>query len=1178
MEVIGMDHGYSKPWSAHPDASNARPIKTIFMTRPQRNQTAENSNSMDIIAIDDTPSSQQPPYDIAKARSLMHECDRHVNFARMEDCPDDWEDHITRTGWTIQQNRLFNKVIKALQSDRLARLTYHGTNNEPVMRRIHIDKTARRVRQALGSVGWDPKLTQWLHGVMIENLSLPVLGAYLDVLQTLRHKVPSLVDKMISATSIGGKSGAQSMEALQLLLKRPWDPVANLYAQQKLNKLPGNPLILIAPSGPTYSGHSYTKRTRFWNSQLSHLGKVIPVTMHTVNGGNGVGIAQCLEHMIGAVRTKVLELKGHFQHKPIVLLGWNIGALVACHVALVEEVTAVVCLGFPLTGISGNRGDLEDSLLESKTPTMFVIGQHSTTASIDNMEDLRERMKAENNLLVVGGADNALRLTRAKKKREGIIQVMADKQMLDNVSDFLGGILSRSEHLNAESADLSENEQKKKKKKKERSPGSASRAMSVAKALKTARQQAELNQLRVGHQTAQTNQLSGAGQISAALANQLVGTGLTGNKSPSKRKYVRNPNPVPRKRVKSTSSTEASGTSSTGQMSLATKLANLQAVQNAPELSGLLQRNLPPSQESHLTSEQSALLSDLKNALKNRETAMSPTKSAIPTTQAASRNIMESLANMMAQKEAAQRAALQGQLHTIAGAAPSPVAPPLGRPSLSIPPSISTLQNALRPGLRPPVHITAAGTMSSQIHHLLTNMTPTLAGQLRSNLPNIASLMSANSSVSQPKSPEFSPLLSSPARDSSPVKSDHELTASLLQRPPQMPPSPMQKLVPFSQTMMTMSRQAPAPKVQEASFLSGTGISASHTKASSTVYRSTPASSFSAMIESEVFGKKLEKPHSYTKPEMPSHSIQKSEIHQTPQIISKPIQPPGITMSSSSQTSSNEADNDTNLKTTQSTNSKVTQSTNLKMTQSTNSKMTQSTNTKMTQSTEIDLTEDDEVLSVEANKETVQAIQKMQYHDFPLTTATLSSSSSSNPVITQAKILSSPPKTNQSKTPNILKTTISPLLGSFSGSPVSSTLVQKTKEGTIYHIAGGSANLGNVQISKSTWQDGTSSPKPSSAKSSILSTSSEPLGKVSSLLESSPVIERSPTKSPVIPAPPIATSSSSVTPHAISPAPLTTASSSDADVKVKSAAATSQRQQPPAVSNLVQNLPPQQPR
>lgn len=61
---------------------------------------------------------------------------------------------------------------------------------------------------------------------------------------------------------------------------------------------------------------------------------------------------------------------------------------------------------------------------------MFVIGQHSYTATIDNMEDLREKMKAENELLVLGGADSNLRVFRAKKKQEGITQVMADKQIL----------------------------------------------------------------------------------------------------------------------------------------------------------------------------------------------------------------------------------------------------------------------------------------------------------------------------------------------------------------------------------------------------------------------------------------------------------------------------------------------------------------------------------------------------------------------------------------------------------------------------------------------------------------------------------------------------------------------------------------------------------------------------
>lgn len=46
-------------------------------------------------------------------------------------------------------------------------------------------------------------------------------------------KVPSLVEKMIANTNVGGKSATASMEALNLLLKRVWDPVLGVYSQQK---------------------------------------------------------------------------------------------------------------------------------------------------------------------------------------------------------------------------------------------------------------------------------------------------------------------------------------------------------------------------------------------------------------------------------------------------------------------------------------------------------------------------------------------------------------------------------------------------------------------------------------------------------------------------------------------------------------------------------------------------------------------------------------------------------------------------------------------------------------------------------------------------------------------------------------------------------------------------------
>lgn len=44
--------------------------------------------------------------------------------------------------------------------------------------------------------------------------------------QTLRRKIPQLIDRMMNTAGASGRFGPTSVEGLSNLLKRTWDPVA----------------------------------------------------------------------------------------------------------------------------------------------------------------------------------------------------------------------------------------------------------------------------------------------------------------------------------------------------------------------------------------------------------------------------------------------------------------------------------------------------------------------------------------------------------------------------------------------------------------------------------------------------------------------------------------------------------------------------------------------------------------------------------------------------------------------------------------------------------------------------------------------------------------------------------------------------------------------------------------
>ncbi|XP_012153364.1 reduction in Cnn dots 1 isoform X2 [Megachile rotundata] len=358
--------------------------------------------------------------------------------------------------------------------ERLARLAKTNCPVEPIYRRTSVDTAARRFRETLASAGWDWRLAQWLHNLLFDHLPQEYLGIYLDILQTLRLKIPQLIDKMIAVQpNINAKTGSITWETLGSLLKRTWDPVTPNLNSNRLKKLPGNPILIIVPSGV---GSNISSRQHKWISQLGALGMVVTVHTHLGLAANRMTMMVCIDQLVQATRTKIQDIRSDCPGRPIILIGFNTGAALACQVAQMEHVTAVICLGFPFTTVEGKRGTPDDTLMDIRCPVMFVIGQNATLVKPDEVEDLREKMLVETSLVVIGTADDNLRISTAKKISEGITQSMVDRCIMDEIGDFVGTILLQPHPLPLRPMSLSnyENKNNRKEPRKRRNSTSSS--------------------------------------------------------------------------------------------------------------------------------------------------------------------------------------------------------------------------------------------------------------------------------------------------------------------------------------------------------------------------------------------------------------------------------------------------------------------------------------------------------------------------------------------------------------------------------------------------------------------------------------------------------------------------------------------------------------------------------
>lgn len=146
-----------------------------------------------------------------------------------------------------------------------------------------------------------------------------------------------------------------------------------------------------------------------------------------------------LEALVSAHRSELAAARAEAEPSDkLILAGKSMGGRVGCHLALEATVDGLVCFGYPLRGQNGKLRD--QVLLALRTPVLFVQGTRDTLCPLEELEAVRSRMTARNELFVVDGGDHSLQATKTSLKSRGLTQADIEQSILARVREFCASL------------------------------------------------------------------------------------------------------------------------------------------------------------------------------------------------------------------------------------------------------------------------------------------------------------------------------------------------------------------------------------------------------------------------------------------------------------------------------------------------------------------------------------------------------------------------------------------------------------------------------------------------------------------------------------------------------------------------------------------------------------------
>lgn len=220
-------------------------------------------------------------------------------------------------------------------------------------------------------------------------------------------------------------------------------PAAKRRRQSKDNQIESStplkqlsPVVIFAHGAGAPSSSDWMLRWKSMLKETLHATDVVTFDYPYMSGGKKRAPPKA-EKLVEFHSHIVKETATKFPGHPLVLAGKSMGSRVGCMVASMEDinVSAVLCLGYPLKGINGAVRD--DTLLQLTVPTMFVQGSKDGLCPLEKLETTRKKMKALNELHVIDGGDHSFKVGKKHLQAKGSTQDEAEVAAVKAIAAFI---------------------------------------------------------------------------------------------------------------------------------------------------------------------------------------------------------------------------------------------------------------------------------------------------------------------------------------------------------------------------------------------------------------------------------------------------------------------------------------------------------------------------------------------------------------------------------------------------------------------------------------------------------------------------------------------------------------------------------------------------------------------